>query len=225
VSEVELVVVRDAEAAAREAGERLARAAADGMDVALSGGSVGPAYEVAACLQADWSRATVWWGDERAVPPDDERSNYLLARRTLLDALEREPAAVHRIRGELGAEAAAGEYDRLLEGVELGLALNGIGPDGHTASLFPNSPALAERTRSAVATEPRLEPLVPRVTLTPPVFAAAGELLYLVVGAGKAEAVRRAFADEPDPALPASVVRARRTVAVLDEAAATLLGR
>jgi 6-phosphogluconolactonase len=225
VSAVELVVLPSPESAAREAGERLARAAADGRHIALSGGgSVGPVYRVAAELHPDWSRATVWWGDDRAVPPDDERSNYLLARRTLLDALEHEPAAVHRIRGELGAGAAAAEYDRLLDGVELGLALNGIGPDGHTASLFPNAPALAERTRRAVASEAGLEPFVPRVTLTPPVFAAAAELLYLGVGREKAEAARRAFAGAADPAVPASLVRGRRTVAVLDEAAAALLG-
>jgi 6-phosphogluconolactonase len=165
----------------------------------------------------------VWWGDDRAVPPDDERSNYRLAQRTLLTRLEHAPAAVNRIRGELGAEGAAAEYDRLLAGVELGLALNGIGPDGHTASLFPNAPALAERRRRAVAAEARLEPLVPRVTMTPPMFATAGELLYLVAGDAKAEAARRAFADTPGPATPASLVRGRRTVAILDEAAAALL--
>jgi 6-phosphogluconolactonase len=222
--EVEVVVVPDERAAAREAAERLARAAGEGAHVALSGGgTVGPAYELAAELQPDWSEATVWWGDERAVPPDDERSNYGLARRTLLDRVEHAPAAVHRIRGDLGAEAAALEYDRLLEGVELGLALNGIGPDGHTASLFPFAPALAERRRRAVAAEPKLEPLVPRVTLTPPMFATASVLVYLAGGEAKAEAVRRAFAEAPGPATPASVVRGRRTVAILDEAAAALL--
>jgi 6-phosphogluconolactonase len=224
VSDVELVVVEDEEAAAREAAERLARAAAAGAHLALSGGgTVGPAFELASELQPDWGRATVWWGDDRAVPPDDERSNYRLAQRTLLHRLLRAPAAVHRIRGELGAEAAAAEYDRLLEGVELGLALNGIGPDGHTASLFPHAPALAERRRRAVAADAGLEPFVPRVTMTPPMFATTGELLYLVGGEGKAEAARRAFADEPSPAIPASVVRGRRTVAILDEAAAALL--
>jgi 6-phosphogluconolactonase len=224
VSDVELVVVADEDAAARDAAQRLARAAAEGANFALSGGgTVGWTYELAAELERDWHAATLWWGDDRAVPPDDERSNYLLVRRTLLDRLERAPAAVHRVRGELGAEAAAEEYDRRLAGVELDLALNGIGPDGHTASLFPNAPGLAERARRAVAAEAGLEPFVPRVTMTPPVFAAAGELLYLVVGEAKAEAVRRAFAAEPDPAVPASIVRGRRTTAILDEAAASRL--
>jgi 6-phosphogluconolactonase len=223
VTGVDVLVVADARAAAREAATRLAQAAASGAQLALCGGSVGPAYELAAELQPDWSRATVWWGDDRAVPPDDERSNYRLARRTLLDRLDRGPAAVNRIRGELGAEAAALEYDRLLEGVELGLALNGVGPDGHTASLFPHAPALAERHRRAVAVEAQLEPFVPRVTMTPPMFAAAAEVVYLVGGAAKAEAVRRAFAEPPSPATPASVVRGRHTIAILDRAAASLL--
>jgi 6-phosphogluconolactonase len=224
LTDVALVVVADEAAAAREAGERLARAAAEGEHVALSGGgTVGRAYERAATLQPDWSHATLWWGDDRAVPPDDERSNYLLVKRTLLARLERAPRAVHRIRGELGAAPAADEYDRLLEGVELSLALNGIGPDSHTASLFPRSPALAEARRRAVAVEPGLEPFVPRVTMTVPMFGTARELLYLVTGAAKAEAVRRAFAAEPDPDAPASLVRGRHTVAILDEAAAALL--
>ena len=105
----------------------------------------------------------------------------------------------------------------------LDLAVNGIGPDGHTASLFPGAAALAERERRAVAAEPGLEPFVARVTLTPPVFAAASLLVYLAIGEAKAEAVRRAFAEEPSAETPASVVRGRRTVALLDPAAAALL--
>ena len=225
MSDVELVVVPDERAAARETAERLARAARAGDHVALSGGgTVGAAYEAAAELEPDWSAATVWWGDDRAVPPDDARSNYLLVERTLLDRLQRAPA-VQRIKGELGAEAAAAEYDRLLEDIELGLAVNGVGPDGHTASLFPHALELAERRRRAVAAEAKLEPFVPRVTMTPPMFATADVLLFLVTGAGKAEAVRRAFAADPDPATPASLVRGRSTVAILDVAAASRLPR
>jgi 6-phosphogluconolactonase len=224
VTDVQLVVVSDVEAAAREAAAWLADAARAGAHVALSGGgTVGRAYELAAELEPDWSKATVWWGDERAVPPDDERSNYLLARKTLLDRLQQPPAAVQRISGELGADEAAREYDRLLDGVELGLALNGVGPDGHTASLFPHSPALGEQVRRAVAAEAELEPFVRRVTMTPPVFATAGQLVYLVTGPAKAEPARRAFAQPSDPAVPASLVRGRRTVAIIDEAAAQLL--
>ena len=113
--------------------------------IALSGGSApGPAFELAAQLRPDWSGAHIWFVDDRAVPPDDELSNYRLAKETLLDRLTVLPE-VHRVRGELGAEKAADLYDAELEGVTLDLALNGIGPDGHTASLYPNAPALDEK--------------------------------------------------------------------------------
>jgi 6-phosphogluconolactonase len=201
----------------------LVNAASRGGDIALSGGSTpGRAYTLAAELHPDWSQAQVWFGDDRAVPPDDERSNYRLAKETLLDRLASLPE-VHRIRGELGAEEASALYDAELAGVTLALALNGIGPDGHTASLFPNAPALVERERRAVAAEPGLEPFVPRVTMTPPVFAATELLVYLATGEEKAEAVRRAFAEEPSPETPASLIRGRETIAILDGAAASQL--
>jgi 6-phosphogluconolactonase len=192
--------------------------------IALSGGSsVGRAYELAAELHPEWQPAVhVWFGDDRAVPPDDERSNYRLAQETLLDRLSAQPQ-VHRIRGELGAEEAAALYEKELDSVTLDLALNGIGPDGHTASIFPGAPALDERQRRVVAAEAGLEPFVPRVTMTPPVFAAAKLLVYLVTGEEKAEAVRRAFVAEPSPEIPASLVRGLETIAILDAAAASQL--
>jgi 6-phosphogluconolactonase len=129
---------------------------------------------------------------------------------------------VHRIRGELGGEQAADEYDRLLEGVMLGLAFQGIGPDGHTASLFPGSPALDERERRAVAV-PRDD--VERVTMTLPVLSGARVVLFLALGEAKAEAVARAFAGPPDPQVPASLVRSANgeTIVLLDRAAAAKL--
>lgn len=153
------------------------------------------------------------------MPPEDERSNYRLAREALLDRLDR-PPAVHRIRGELGAAEAAAEYDRLLRGAGLDLVLLGLGPDGHTASLFPGSPALEETERLAV---PAHGLGLDRVTLTLPAIRAAAEAVFLAVGPEKAEAARRAFAGAPGPETPASLVRARRTSAVLDRAAAALL--
>jgi 6-phosphogluconolactonase len=222
VTDVDIRILDDPAAAAAEL---LADAARDGARIALSGGStVGPALERAAALAPDWSRAAVYWGDERAVPPDDERANYALARAALLDHLSVAPHVVHRIEGERGADAAADAYDELLRDVELDLALNGIGGDGHTASLFPNSPALDVTDRRAVAAEARLEPFVPRITLTLPVFAATATLVYLVAGEGKADAVRRAFAEPPSPATPASLARGRSTIALLDRAAASQLG-
>ena len=205
------------------AGELLAEAAVAGANLALSGGStVGDAYETAARLQPRWDGVHVWFGDERAVPPDDKDSTFRLVSETLLDALD-SPPEMHRVRGERPAEQAAALYDAELDGVVLDLALNGIGADGHTASLFPGAGALGETERRAVAAEPALEPFVPRVTLTPSVFAACGVLVYLVAGEGKAEAVRRAFAGDPSPDVPASLIRGRRTIALLDHAAATLL--
>ncbi|MEO5577408.1 MAG: 6-phosphogluconolactonase [Gaiellaceae bacterium] len=218
------VAVHIVESPARLAAGWLIQIALDPGHIALSGGStVGRAYELAAELQPEWRPGVqVWFGDERAVPPDDERSNYLLAKETLLDRVHVRPE-VHRIEGELGAVEAAALYDRALDGVTLDLALNGIGSDGHTASIFPSSPALGERKRRAVAAEPGLEPFVERVTLTPPMFAAARLLVYLVTGESKAEAVRRTFAGEPSPETPASLIRGVETIAILDAAAASLL--
>jgi len=211
------------EEAQHAAAELLVEAARAGAPIALSGGDApGPAYEQAAELEPDWSSVRLWWGDERCVPPDDERSNYLLAKKTLLDRLERQPVEVHRIRGELGGEQAAAEYDRLLEGVRLGFALQGIGPDGHTASLFPSSPALDERERRAIAV-PHED--VERVTMTLPVLSGARQVVFLVLGEAKAEAVARAFTGDPDPATPASLLRSREgeTIVLLDGAAAAKL--
>jgi 6-phosphogluconolactonase len=223
---VDLLVLDDAEAVGRRAGELLAEAARGGGHVALSGGTTPElAHEMAATLQPDWSRVELWWSDERCVPPDDGRSNYAMAKRTLLDRLETQPARVHRIHGELDAEAAAAEYDAALRGVRLRMNVLGMGPDGHTASLFPHAPSLHERERLAISAEPGLEPRVMRVTMTPPMLANADCVLFLVAGEDKADAVRRAFEDPPSDSTPASRVRSGdgQTIAVLDRAAASLL--
>jgi 6-phosphogluconolactonase len=223
VSEPELRVFGTAAEAQAAAAQELAAAARAGQHVALSGGSTpGPALARAAELEPDWSRAEAWWGDERCVPPEDDRSNYRLAREQLLDRLSRPPRAVHRIRGELEPERAAALYHEELDGVELGLALQGIGPDGHTASLFPNAPALAERERRAVAVH---REDVDRVTMTLPVLRAAETVLFVVLGGEKAEAVKRAFAAPPAPETPAGLLRSERgrTLVLLDRDAGALL--
>jgi len=224
VSPVELVVLADAEAAGEAAAERIAAAVDAGGHIGLSGGK-GPraAYQRAAVLRPDWSGVELWWVDERCVPPGDADSNYRMVRESLLDGLSQLPAEVHRVRGELDPEQAAAEYDEALEGVALSFALMGIGPDGHTASLFPNASALDETRRRAVAAEAGLEPFVPRVTMTRPVLAAAETMVYLVTGEAKADAAARAFAGRPDPATPASLVRGQRTIAILDVHAAAHL--
>jgi 6-phosphogluconolactonase len=192
---------------ARRVAELLAAAARAGETIVLTGGSsVGGAYELAATLEPDWSNASVWWGDERCVPPDDERSNYLLAKRTLLDRLEREPD-VHRIRGELQPADASGAYEKALEDVDLDFLLLGLGPDAHIASLFPGSPQLDERERLVTSGPAGLEPFVDRVTMTLPALLAARRIVFLVTGADKADAVRRAFRDEISDDAPASLLR------------------
>lgn len=224
---VELTVCADPEEVASVVADQLVASARDGASIVLTGGtSVGRAYELAAERERDWSVASLWWGDERCVPPEDERSNFRLARETLLDRLEAGPREVQRIRGELGPEEAAGEYDDLLRSVsKLDLILLGIGPDGHTASLFPNQPALEERDRRAIPNEATLEPFVDRVTMTVPVLASAPLVLFVVSGESKADAVGRAFGEPPSPETPSSLIRSAegRTVVVADEAAAARL--
>jgi 6-phosphogluconolactonase len=220
---LDIVVLDDVEAATEAAAERIAEAVDSGGHIALSGGSSPrPAYERTAILRPDWAGIDLWWVDERCVPPADGRSNYRMIREALLDGLTRSPE-VHRVRGELEPEGAADQYDAELAGVTLDFALMGIGPDGHTASLFPNAPTLDITDRRAVAAEAGMEPFVPRVTMTRPVLSAARTIVYLATGEGKAEAVERAFAQPPSPATPASMVRGEQTVALLDRAAAARL--
>jgi len=201
-------LVRDDPAAV--GAERIAAVAVAGGHIALAGGSTPrSAYDAAAAMDVDWSRCTLWFSDERCVPPDDERSNYAMARAALLDRLPGRAPQVRRIPGELGPHAAAEAYERLLgdEVPRFDLMLLGLGPDAHCASLFPHHPALEELRRRALGVEqPGMEPLVPRVTLTLPAINAARQVLFLVAGADKAGAVARAFAGSPDPAAPASLV-------------------
>lgn len=224
--EIDVLVCDEAEEVAELVAARLVDAARAGGNIALTGGS-GPkrAYELAAGLEPDWSRAQVWWGDERCVEPDDERSNYRLAKETLLDRLERPPAMVHRMLGELGKDAGADAYEQELGATALDLVLLGLGPDGHVASLFPNEPSLEERERRAIGTEAKLEPFVDRISLTLPALCGATAVLFVVTGDSKADAVARAFAGEATHATPGSLVRAEtgNTVAVVDEAAAAEL--
>jgi 6-phosphogluconolactonase len=222
VSEPELRVFETPDQALDAAAQELAAAARGGLHVALSGGSVASAFMAAAEAEPNWSDAELWWSDERCVPPDDPRSNFRLARENLLERLSEPPRAVHRIRGELEPARAADAYDAELDDIRLGQAFQGIGPDGHTASLFPNDPALDEHHHRAVAVR---RDDVDRVTLTLPVLCAAETVLFLAFGESKAEAVRRAFTEGPSRNTPASLVRSQhgRTLVLLDRAAAARL--
>jgi 6-phosphogluconolactonase len=218
---------------AAECAERLAAAAAAGAHIALTGGSTPRvAYEKAAELGADWSGATLWFGDERCVPPDDELSNYAMAKAALLDRLPPEGEggpAVKRMLGERGPHAGADDYERELretlgeETPRLDLVLLGLGSDAHVASLFPGQDALGVGDRLAVGVEEAgLEPFVPRVSLTLPVLNGARQVVFLVTGEGKADAVARSFAGEETPDAPGSLVRphAGELVLLLDPGAA-----
>jgi 6-phosphogluconolactonase len=226
-ADVEITVVADAEEAARLVAERLAGQARAGGSIVLTGGSTPRiAYEEAAGLEPDWSRSELWWGDERCVPPDDERSNFRLAKEALLDRLAEPPAAVHRMRGELGLDSGTREYElELADAGAFDLVLLGLGPDGHVASLFPHFPTLDVTARDVVGSEAGHEPFVDRISLTLPRLGATRELLFLVTGEDKADAVQRAFAAEPSRATPGSLARAAdgTTHVVLDRAAAAKL--
>ena len=191
----------------------------------LTGGSTPQrSYELAAALERDWSGVELWWSDERCVPPDDEKSNYAMAKRALLDHVS--VGAAHRMRGELGKEDGAASYDQELGSLDrFDLVLLGLGPDGHVASLFPEQPTLDVTEQRVIGAEAKLEPLVDRITLTLPVLRRTRELVFLVTGESKADAARRAFADEPSRTTPGSLVRAAHgpTTAVLDVAAAAQL--
>jgi len=229
LSDREVAIVDDVAGAAAE---RIAAVVRAGGHIALSGGSTPrKAHEKVAGMGLDWSRVEVWFGDDRAVPPDHEHSNYRMAKESLLDDVS--TAAVHRIQGELGYEAAAAAYEGELresfsESVpSLDLVLLGLGPDAHTASLFPGDDALGERDRLAVGVAtPGMAPLVSRVTLTLPVLNAGKEVVFLISGEDKAEAVARAFGDAPGPDAPASLVRPDhgRLTLLLDPRAVSRLG-
>ena len=226
--DVELTVCPEAEEVASVVADELATVARSGGAIVLTGGSTpARAYQLAAEREPDWSAVSLWWGDERCVPPDDERSNFRLARENLLNRLQAPPREVQRIRGELGAEQAAREYDELLRGVRPDFVLLGMGPDGHAASLFPEQPTLEERELRAIPAEAKLEPFVDRVTLTVPALSDAPTVVFIVTGTGKADAVARAFGRPPGPAAPASLIRSvtGRTRLVADTAAAAGLTR
>jgi 6-phosphogluconolactonase len=214
----ELVVTEDP---ARAAAERLREASGH---VVLTGGSTPrAAYERAAELRRDWSGTTIWFTDERCVPPHHEHSNYRMVKEALLDRIE--GAEVKRMEAERGPAEGADRYDRELQAAEpeIELMLIGIGADAHICSLFPGDAALGERERLAVGVEtPGMAPLVPRVTLTLPTVNSAREVIFLVTGESKAEALRRSFSGARDPSAPASLVEAP-SVLIADGAAASAL--
>ncbi len=185
--------------------------------LALSGGSTAErCYVALRDAPMDWPSVTALFGDERWVPVESEDSNEGMARRVLLDAVS--PRSVHSVRGA-GSDlvAAADAYDALVTSFAmLDVVHLGLGPDGHTASLFPGSPALEESERLVVATGDDLHPH-PRLTLTLPGIARAALAVVTVEGEAKAEALRRVLAGED---LPAGRIAPHEAVWLVDPAAA-----
>ena len=225
------IQVRVLDDPASETAHRLVAAAGAGGHLVLTGGATPRrAYERAAALAGDWSRATLWWGDERCVAPGDPLSNYGLAREALLARIESSPRA-ERIEGEAGPAAGAERYEQRLRAAfgddapAFDLLLLGLGPDGHCASLFPGAPALEVSDRWVVGVEKAgHEPFVSRISLTLPGLGASRETLFVVTGSEKADAVRRAFGSKGDDVPGRRVAEGARSVTVLlDEAAAGAL--
>ncbi len=231
---VKLEVVQDPAAACAA---MIVSAAIGGGEVVLAGGSTPrAAYEhlvdTIRAVGLDLGATRFWLGDERCVEPEDDRSNYGMIKASLLDPLASlTQPDVRRIKGELGPELAAEDYERELRDAgppEFDLVLLGIGPDGHTASLFPDQSSLSMGSRSVVGVpEAGLEPFVPRVSLTLAALTASRHVVVLASGESKAEAIAWAFGPDAvaDPHVPASMLspEAERITVLLDGTAASRL--
>jgi 6-phosphogluconolactonase len=181
-----------------------------------------------------WSQLDLWWVDERCVPPDDPDSNYRMTREALLDHVPLKPEQIHRIEGELEPEKAAARYEAELRSAfrleraalpQFDLIQLGMGPDGHTASLFPHTRALHELGRLAVANHVQNKDAW-RVTLTSPVINHAAEVFFLIAGADKAQILKEVFTGPRDPdRLPSQLIKPASGILtlLLDRAAASPL--
>jgi 6-phosphogluconolactonase len=210
----------DAEDVASRAADAIATAVAAARTVqgiahlGLTGGSTPRrCYELLGPLLDSWEDVHLWYGDERCVPPDDPESNAGMVGQALLA-----PGAVeHRMPGELGPFRGAQAYAAELGDTVVDLTLNGMGPDGHTASLFPDHPMLhAEGVAVCVRDSPKPPP--ERVTLTLGKLNEARTILLLVTGAEKAPMLARLIAG-PDPEVPASLLARDRLEIIADAAA------
>lgn len=189
--------------AAVQAAAELAIRGRGAFHLVLSGGNT--PRRIHAALRAgrtDWSRWHIWFGDERCLPPDDAERNSRMADETLLDHVAIPRAQIHPIRAELGATVAAADYVRQLAGVgEFDLVLLGLGEDGHTASLFPGRDwGVAQDAADALAVFDSPKPPPQRVSLSARRLARARQVIFMVSGAGKQQALAEWRAGEPIPA-------------------------
>ncbi|NKE70263.1 6-phosphogluconolactonase [Candidatus Manganitrophus noduliformans] len=241
---MEVKIARDLEDLSEKAAEFVLRFVMDllkgqeSVSIALAGGATPKFLYERLAIQSiqqkiPWSRVHLFWGDERCVPPEDPDSNYRMADATLISQVPIPMENVHRMPGEKAPEAAAEEYEKTLraffgsspEWPRFDLVLLGVGADGHTASLFPGSPALKEKKRWVIA--PYVEKLkVHRLTLTLPVFNHAALVLFLISGREKAPIVRALLSSVPlQIFFPAQMIRPvqGRRLFFLDPSAASLL--
>ncbi|HEY0613470.1 MAG TPA: 6-phosphogluconolactonase, partial [Candidatus Elarobacter sp.] len=221
-----------ADSARRDIGDEARR---DVVDIALAGGSTPRAINALLAAaprrdEVDWSRVVFWFGDERCVPPDNKDSNYRMNRETLLDPLGIDPAQVHRMRGEDDPSAAAADYDAVLrrelgEHPRLDLVLLGMGPEGHTASLFPGTVRAIDKDKWCVAHYvPQLDRW--RMTLTPRAINAARNVAITAGGPEKADALHAVLNGPRDPdAYPAQAIHPTEgtLIWIVDQPAATHL--
>jgi 6-phosphogluconolactonase len=247
----DVVVEPDPEHLARAAAEALvarlaaAQAVHGSAAVVLTGGGIGIAVleHVARLAEEpvreaiDWEHVDVWWGDERFVPASDDERNEKQAREALLDVLAFDPERIHPMPASDGpdgddVEAAAARYAALLaelapDGQALprfDVLMLGMGPEGHTASMFPETPAAREQDRTVVAVQDCPKPPPQRISLTRRAIASAEEVWLVAAGEGKAEALARAVRGAGPVEVPvASAVGLRRSLWLVDRAAATEL--
>jgi 6-phosphogluconolactonase len=206
--------------------------------IAISGGTTPRnAFELLGAEYSDkisWEKLQLFWVDERCVPPENAESNYGMTRATLLSKVPIPESNVHRMEGELDPEEAASRYEAeirnafKLEGAQtptFDLILLGLGPDGHTASLFPHTEGLNEMARIAIANHvPQKDTW--RMTLTWPVITQGRQVAFLIEGAEKASIVRTVFTGAYDPeTYPAQLIRpaSGKLLLLLDKAAAAEL--
>ena len=230
---VSLEIVADP---ARACAALMVGAVIGGGDIVLTGGSTPRAayqhfVEAVRSVGIDLSRTTLWIGDERCVDPEDDRSNYKMIKESLLDPLGERAPRFERMKGELGPDEGADDYQDILRDAGtpvFDLLLLGIGPDGHCASLFPGQKSLTERQRLVVGVpQAGLEPFVPRISMTIPTLIRSRQIVFLATGDSKADAIARAFGPdaEPDPGTPSSLLvpEAKSITVLVDDAAASRL--
>jgi 6-phosphogluconolactonase len=212
---MEVEQLHDAEAVAERLAAVMAAEILAGCDDVVLAGGTSPmrAHELLGPLVADWRGVDLWYGDERCVPPDDPESNHGQA----IARLQAPGASWHRMKGELGPDAGAADYAAELGDTALDLVVLGMGPDGHTASLFPHSPLLdAEGSVIGVHDSPKPPP--ERITLTLSRLNGGARIVLVATGEGKRDALARVL-DGPDRGTPASLLARDRLLILADAAA------